>query len=42
MIFLGIVLSCAVDEMKTIDTILTCRGKKKKTTTGLVESKPGS
>ncbi|KAH0940096.1 hypothetical protein HID58_007557 [Brassica napus] len=37
---LALRLVCAVDEMKTIDTILTCRGKKKKTTTGLVESKP--
>ncbi|WZZ36923.1 small RNA degrading nuclease 5 isoform X2 [Brassica napus] len=36
-------LSCAVDEMKTVDTILTCRGKKKKTATGPIEpplSKP--
>ncbi|KAJ0232396.1 Small RNA degrading nuclease 5 [Hirschfeldia incana] len=36
-------LSCAVDEMKTIDTILTCRGKKKKTASSPMEpplSKP--
>ncbi|KAJ4866484.1 Small RNA degrading nuclease 5 [Raphanus sativus] len=36
-------LSCAVDEMKTVDTILTCRGKKKKSATSPMEpplSKP--
>ncbi|CAN8265183.1 unnamed protein product [Cochlearia groenlandica] len=33
-------LSCAVDEMKTIDTILTCKGKKKKTVTNSVEPPP--
>ncbi|KAH0900022.1 hypothetical protein HID58_049590 [Brassica napus] len=40
---LSLRLVCAVDEMKTVDTILTCRGKKKKTATGPIEpplSKP--
>ncbi|CAH8356794.1 unnamed protein product [Eruca vesicaria subsp. sativa] len=34
---LALRLVCAVDEMKTIDTILTCRGKKKKTATSPME-----
>jgi RNA exonuclease 1 len=33
-------LSCVVDEMRTIDTILTCKGRKKKTVTSSVEPPP--
>ncbi|KAG7551929.1 Exonuclease RNase T/DNA polymerase III [Arabidopsis thaliana x Arabidopsis arenosa] len=33
-------LSCVVDEMRTIDTILTCKGKRKKTVTSSVEPPP--
>ncbi|EOA20276.1 hypothetical protein CARUB_v10000580mg [Capsella rubella] len=33
-------LSCVVDDIRTIDTILTCKGKKKKTVTSSVEPPP--